>query len=257
MGKIVSIHSYRGGTGKSNLTANIAYQIALRGHRAAVIDSDLQSPGVHVVLGLPQSRITTTLTDFVGKRCELEEAAYDLSGDLDISEGALYLLPSSMKLESIMGVLDAGYDVGRLNKEFVALTEALDLDFLFVDTHPGLNRETMLTTAISDLLVILLRPDRQDFHGTAVLLELASRLKVPRVMLVANKVTRSTNPEELSKRIQQIFGRDLAGMLPLDEQMASLGSRGLFSKQLPGHPVSVQIGALAETIIERFLGTPG
>ncbi|MFQ3635749.1 MAG: MinD/ParA family protein, partial [Cyanobacteriota bacterium] len=30
MAKIVSIHSYRGGTGKSNLTANLATAIALQ-----------------------------------------------------------------------------------------------------------------------------------------------------------------------------------------------------------------------------------
>ena len=33
MAKIVSIHSYRGGTGKSNLTANLATAVAMLGKR--------------------------------------------------------------------------------------------------------------------------------------------------------------------------------------------------------------------------------
>ncbi|MCK4652104.1 MAG: P-loop NTPase, partial [Methanosarcinales archaeon] len=43
-GKIVSIHSFRGGTGKSNITANMATYIASKGNRVGVIDTDIQSP---------------------------------------------------------------------------------------------------------------------------------------------------------------------------------------------------------------------
>lgn len=41
---IVSVHSYRGGTGKSNTTANLAALLAAEGRRVGVIDTDLQSP---------------------------------------------------------------------------------------------------------------------------------------------------------------------------------------------------------------------
>jgi len=44
MRQIVSIHSYRGGTGKSNLTANLATAIALTGKRVGIVDTDIQSP---------------------------------------------------------------------------------------------------------------------------------------------------------------------------------------------------------------------
>ncbi|MEM8603501.1 MAG: P-loop NTPase, partial [Cyanobacteria bacterium P01_H01_bin.121] len=49
MSKIVSIHSYRGGTGKSNSAANLATTIARYGHRVCVVDTDIQSPGIHVL----------------------------------------------------------------------------------------------------------------------------------------------------------------------------------------------------------------
>ena len=50
-GKIVSIHSFRGGTGKSNTTANLASQVALTGKRVGIVDTDIQSPGIHVLFG--------------------------------------------------------------------------------------------------------------------------------------------------------------------------------------------------------------
>ena len=73
-----------------------------------------------------------------------------------------------MKVESIVKIVSEGYDVSKLNEHFAELIDNLQLDYLIVDTHPGLNRETMLTTAISDSLLLVIRPDSQDFHGTAV-----------------------------------------------------------------------------------------
>ena len=49
MAQIISIHSFRGGTGKSNTTANIAALLAAGGRRVGVVDTDIQSPGIHVL----------------------------------------------------------------------------------------------------------------------------------------------------------------------------------------------------------------
>ena len=47
MPKVIAVHSYRGGTGKSNFTANLAAEVALRGYRVGVVDTDMPSPGIH------------------------------------------------------------------------------------------------------------------------------------------------------------------------------------------------------------------
>jgi septum site-determining protein MinD len=52
MSKVISIHSFRGGTGKSNTTANVAMLLAAKGRRVAVVDTDVQSPGIHVLFGI-------------------------------------------------------------------------------------------------------------------------------------------------------------------------------------------------------------
>ncbi len=250
MATIVSVHSYRGGTGKSNLTANLAYLAARAGHRVAVLDTDLQSPGVHVLFDIQHDRITHTLTDFVRGSCELEECAYDMSSSLEIpSPGALWLLPSSMRMEAIMRILDQGYDVGKLNSQFHSLVEALNLDLLLIDTHPGLNRETMLTTAISNVLLLLIRPDRQDFHGTAVMAELAERLRVPKVAMIANKVASTIDHDDVRKKITDAFGYEVYGLLPLDEELASLGSRGMFTRLHPDHVITRELSAVARRML--------
>jgi MinD-like ATPase involved in chromosome partitioning or flagellar assembly len=57
MPKVVSVHSYRGGTGKSNFTANLATTVALQGYRVGVVDTDVPSPGILLILKSPESLI--------------------------------------------------------------------------------------------------------------------------------------------------------------------------------------------------------
>ena len=40
-----------------------------------------------------------------------------------------------------------------------------------------MNEETLLSIAISDVFVLVLRPDHQDFQGTAVTVEVARKLR--------------------------------------------------------------------------------
>jgi MinD-like ATPase involved in chromosome partitioning or flagellar assembly len=67
MSKTVSIHSFRGGTGKSNTTANLAALVAASGRRVGVVDTDVASPGIHVLFGLDEERIAHSLNDY---RCD-------------------------------------------------------------------------------------------------------------------------------------------------------------------------------------------
>lgn len=252
MVRTISIHSYRGGTGKSNFTANVAWWLASFGKRVGVVDTDLQSPGVHMVFEFDVERITYTLSDFLFGKCEVHEAAYDLTKSLELEKGELVLLPSSMSVEAITRILSEGYDVGRLNDSLESLGAELDLDYILLDTHPGVNRETMLTTAVSDLLLVLVRPDTQDFHGTAVVLEVARRLGVAQTFLAANKVVSSLGRDEMRTMVSDAFDVELIGCVPLSEEMASLGSRGLFSRKYPQHPITRELHDVATRLVEAL-----
>ena len=78
MSKIISTHSFRGGTGKSNTTANLATLIAATGRRVGVIDTDIMSPGIHVLFGMDEDDMKYSLNDYLWGKCEIKEAAYDV-----------------------------------------------------------------------------------------------------------------------------------------------------------------------------------
>src|SRR5205814_9498674 len=85
MSTIVSIHSYRGSTGKSNLTANLASSLVQQGRRVAVIDSDIHAPGLHVLFGMDPQLMALTPNDYLYGRCSIEQPAYDATSKLGSS----------------------------------------------------------------------------------------------------------------------------------------------------------------------------
>lgn len=255
MAQTIAIHSFRGGTGKSNLIANIAATMAMQGQRVGIVDTDIQSPGIHVIFGIKEEKMERTLNDYLWGRCDIKETAYDVTnvliaelGNTKTVKGSLYLIPSSIKAAEIARILREGYDVVRLNDGFQELIRTLKLDYLLIDTHPGLNEETLLSIGISNILLILLRPDSQDFQGTAVTVDVARKLKVPKMLLVMNKALPSLNFTDLQQQVEKIYNVPVAGIMPLSEDMVQLASKGLFSLRYSQHPITQTIKKITEQI---------
>jgi MinD-like ATPase involved in chromosome partitioning or flagellar assembly len=216
MSKIISIHSYRGGTGKSNMTANLASIIARGGNRVCIVDTDIQSPGIHVLFGYNENNMERCINDYLWGKCPIADTAYNVSSLLPqlTGNGSLHLIPSSIKAGEIARVLREGYDVGLLTDGFQELIEVLNLDYLFIDTHPGLNEETLLSITISDILLLILRPDQQDFQGTAVTVDVARQLEVPKILMTINKAPESLDFDDLKQQVESIYKIPVVGVLP-------------------------------------------
>ena len=250
MSKIISIHSFRGGTGKSNTTANIAALLAADGLRVGVVDTDIQSPGIHILFGLDAEKMEYSLNDFLWGKCDIFKAAYDVTPSLEKDlVGRVFLIPSSIKAGDIARVLQYGYDVNLLREGFDKLITELELDVLMVDTHPGLNEETLLSIAISDVLVVILRPDQQDYQGTGVTLEVSRQLEVPQMYLVVNKVPECLHLDDLKKKVSETYKCEVAGIIPHSENMMVLASGGIFVLKYPDHPVTMAYNEITKKLI--------
>ena len=146
-------------------------------------------------------------------------------------------------------MLREGYDVNRLNEGLQTAIEVLDLDYLFIDTHPGLNEETLLSVAISDVLILLLRPDNQDLQGTAVTVDIARNLDVPYLLLAVNKALSKYDPNDIKKQMEELFDAPVAGVMPLSEDLVDNSSADLFSLKEPNHPWSKALIGIAQAIL--------
>jgi MinD-like ATPase involved in chromosome partitioning or flagellar assembly len=70
-GRVVTFYSYKGGTGRSMVLANIAWILAANGRRVLAVDWDLEAPGLHryfhPFLLDPQLSATEGVIDFVSR----------------------------------------------------------------------------------------------------------------------------------------------------------------------------------------------
>jgi MinD-like ATPase involved in chromosome partitioning or flagellar assembly len=202
-----------------------------------------------------------TLNDYLQGKCAIGEVAFNAgaySGEApglkQLAGKALWLVPSSISSRDIRKVLQEGYDVNQLNEGFHNLQKELQLDYLLIDTHPGLNEETLLSVAISDVLIIILRPDQQDFQGTAVTVDIAQNLDVPHLFLLVNKVLSRYNSDQIRQQIEEYYGQSVVGVLPLSEDLVDLGSADIFALRYPDHLWSQGMHAVANTILEVAQG---
>jgi len=250
MADILSIHSFRGGTGKSNASANLAALYAMEGRRVGVVDTDIQSPGIHVIFGLEEDDTLYALNDYLWGRCAIEQTACDVSAALEgRCRGALYLIPSSVNAADIARVLHDGYDIDLLSDGFRDLIQAMNLDVLIIDTHPGLNEETLLSIAISNALLVVMRPDYQDYQGTGLTVEVARELDVPHMMILINKAPAAFDVEQIRDTVSHTYHCPVAAVIPHSEEMMALASQGLFVVRYPDHPIVAELRKAARDLI--------
>jgi len=124
---------------------------------------------------------------------------------------------------------------------------------LFIDTHPELNEETLIFIGISNVLVVILRPDSQDFQGTAVTVDVARKLEIPKMLMVVNKALAAFDFADLPKQVETTYNVSVAGILSLSEEMVQLGSKGIFCLRYSEHPISQTMKGIAEQIVGASL----
>ena len=249
MATVMAVHSFRGGTGKSNTAANLAAIYALQGLRVGVVDTDIQSPGIHVLFGVPDKNIRFSINDYLWGKCSMEQAALDVSQALGSgAPGKIFLIPSSMNASEIARILHDGYDVNLLSSGFKELVRSLQLDVLLIDTHPGLNEETLLSIAISNALLVVMRPDQQDYEGTGLTVAVARELEVPRMLILVNKIPSAFDPEQIRQLVVRTYDCPVAAVLPHSEEMMTLASRELFVVRYPEHPITAVLRGVAELL---------
>ncbi|WP_371614936.1 AAA family ATPase [Streptomyces sp. NBC_00454] len=226
MTQIVVVHSYRGGTGKSSVLANLALLIAAGGRRVGVIDTDIQSPTLDLLFRLGPG---PSLADYLLGRCEIEAAAQEaLPG--------LYVVPARTGTAALRELMTTGYDVGLLPEGFNRLAVHHDLDVLLLDTHAGLNNESVTAMASADVLMIMARADRIDLLGVEETIALTGRLACRRT-LVMSMAPEGIDREAARRRAEDVYCTPLAGILPYVPEMAALYGERIFAEAHPDHPL--------------------
>ncbi len=96
-----------------------------------------------------------------------------------------------------------------------------------------------------DTLIVVLRPDTQDFEGTGVTVQVARQLEVPRVLLVINQVPSGSAFQAVRSRAQKTFGSEVLAVIPQSAEFMGFDEQMPFVLRHPQHPVSLALQQVA------------
>src|SRR5713101_9560117 len=246
----LAIHSFKGGTGKSTITANLAVSLAEQGKNVCVMDMDLAGPGIHVMFGVGEADVKWTMTNVLLGDAKIMDAVIPLTEKLGLKNGKLYFIPASFKMEDMLRLLRRGLEVETFSSGLQQLSKELQLDYVLLDTHPGIEDDTVLVMGACNGLLLISRLDQQDILGTAIVAKLATSLGKT-TFLVFNMVPphlAADSLNEISDKLSRKFGFNVIASLPFYDEILQSLSNGLFIRNLPKHEYARKIWEAAKVV---------
>jgi MinD-like ATPase involved in chromosome partitioning or flagellar assembly len=249
MPNIISIHSFKQGTGKSHIAANMATMLANDGWRVGLIDANFETPSIATIFSLPQEEHTQYLNDVIAGRCGLNDVIHDMSSLLSASNGKLIVVPASDRVMDSVQAVREGIPDDKLKEAVSTLSVEIPLDIIVMDTGAGLTETTMTVMGLSTALAFVMQLDHQEYQGTAATIELARKLEIGRIALLVNDVSPSFSAEQVKQEVEHSY-QCPAYILPHSDEMLVMTGRGLIVLQQPKHPYTEGLRQAVTTLVK-------
>lgn len=252
MGKIIAVHSYKGGTGKTLLSVNLAATFAKNGKKVALFDLDFRAPSLFAILKAEDSKVW--LNDYLNNNGEIEASLIDLSSKVS-GGGKLYAGLANPSTDAIrdMSSKDRKWEMRALGR-LLALRENLlknqKFDYIVLDTSPGLQYSSINAIVAADFVVVATTGDRSDVDGTRRMLAELYNLFEKKTGLVLNKVIDSANAKktEMNEKVKTTYHVPMLGMVPCFCEILRAEGNHIFPEDKPDHPFTKLLGEMAKKI---------
>lgn len=199
-GEVFTFYSYKGGTGRSMLLANVAWSLASAGAKVLLIDWDLEAPGLHryfapflgddpelrsqsgiiewlsaywdAALDLPEESVETIVREYADPRhfiCALDTGQL-LPGGIDL------LCAGRQDANYATAVADFDYTqlyVKLRGEEFIDVAKSIlvgpdGYDYVLVDSRTGVSDTSgFCTVVLADTLVVCFTYNNQSVTGAS------------------------------------------------------------------------------------------
>jgi MinD-like ATPase involved in chromosome partitioning or flagellar assembly len=256
--KTIAFHSYKGGSGKTTLITNLAALYASYGFNVGLMDFDLYAPSL---VSYFRKTPCVYINDLLSGEAKISEVAIDLGPELNLT-GKLLVGFSSPRKEDINEIEirhDTKWQLEALKRFLSAKRELFNdygLDYLFLDTSPGIRYWSINMLATADLLFLLLKDSDIDIEGTRKMIndvyDSLTRFG-SKYYLILNKVS-SAPPHGASEEkawideLERVVGAKVAGSIPCYCDIQFSRHEFLFAVNQPEHMFSKRVRLLAEII---------
>ncbi|MCW3997823.1 MAG: AAA family ATPase [Candidatus Bathyarchaeota archaeon] len=257
--KTLAFHSSRGGTGKTVIATNLATIWANKGLKIALLDLDFRAPSLAGAFSKAiKKQPKYWLNDFISGRCKIEQTLIDVSSTYRL-KGKLYLGLANPSIEAIRSTMDKSraWEVSAVKRLFSmrkTLFKEMNIDYIILDTSPGLQYSSINAVVSSDISIIVTTNDEVDLKGSENLIEnLYLELDKKPVVLI-NKVlpetqlhTNKTEKELINKIENQLKSPIIAAILCYCDVLQAKRT-SILAIEKPNHAFVKNLETIAKTL---------
>ena len=258
MSKIIAVHSYKGGTGKTLLSVNIATTLASQGKKVCLFDLDFRAPSLFALLNKPNAECW--LNDYLNGTCDISKVLIDMSSKVP-GDGKFFVGLANPATEAIrdMSAKDRKWEMralGRLLSLRNSLLDEKGFDYIVFDTSPGLQYSSINAIVTADFVVVATTGDRSDVDGTKRMLRELYNLFEKKTGLVINKVLDASSLSkraEMDKKILEVYQVPMLGLVPCFCDILRAEGGLIFVRDKPDHPFTKILDGMARKIDKNEL----
>ena len=255
LGRIIAVHSYKGGTGKTLLSVNLAATFAKHGKNVCLFDLDFRAPSLATLLKVGNT--DHWLNDYLNGTCEIDKVLVDLS-DRVHDKGKLFVGFANPATEAIrdMSAKDRKWEMRALGR-LLALKNSIlndkNFDYIVFDTSPGLQYSSINAIVSADLVLVVSGMDISDIKGTQRMIDELYDLFEKKTGLIMNKVfadvlVSKSQRAELAKELMNNANLPLIEMIPCFCDILKTGGTSVFATENPDHPFIKALDHVATSI---------
>jgi septum site-determining protein MinD len=239
--KTLAFHSFKGGTGKSYLSSNIAGAFS-SSEKVCLLDMDQSAPTLQRLFNLPTRELW--LNDYLEGYCEIDEALQQVNNNL-------YLGMANPLPEAIRAALGKSKNREMQSlKRLLSLKKKLEEDGfkkLILDTSPGYEYSSINSVATADLVGIITTLYRPDMMGSKELIAgLYDPLEKDAFMII-NRYHGQKKFEEFKSEVDGLFNNQVFGLKCFCDEAEEIGNT-IITLEDAAHPLSDSFLELAQKI---------
>jgi flagellar biosynthesis protein FlhG len=244
--RVISVSSGKGGVGKTNVVANLAFAFATLGKQVLVFDADLGLANIDVLLGLtPQYTVEHLLRQ--------EKSVFDV---IVKGPGGISVLPASSGILELVD-LNESQKIFLLN-ELDQVAETVDI--LLIDTGAGISSNVLYFNMAAEESIVIATPEPTSITDAYALIKvLFTKYRRQQFTILINSAKDRHEAKEVYKKISMVADRflgtlsmDYLGFIPFDEKIPSaVRMQKLVSEVYPKSISSRSFFEVAKTLGER------
>jgi len=256
MVKMISIHSSRGGTGKSLISSSIAAIYASEGRDVALLDFDFRAPSL-VTIFQAENMVRRWVNEYLDGQAKLEEVMVDVTNRLK-TKGRLLVGFANPAMEAMREIVrkDRRWQMHALRRVIAMKQELVDkfgVDIIIIDTSPGIQYSSVNAVVSADVSVIVSTMDLLDLEGVQ---RMTNDLYDPfekKTVIIVNKAipyefVSDQRKGALLARIKGKFTQPLMAVIPCYCDLLLASRVSLFVLDKPDHPFSQALKEVARRL---------